>query len=876
MNVSQALHTLGRLACCLLAGALASCMADDLVSPASPETPLSPGLHLSLQVNGETTISTRSEGVDALNENLITTADVFIFNPDETLNKYTHADNVGSNNTVTVYSGSDWLNNFAQDNSYEVYVIANYKEDGNLLENITDLDGLKALVAADQEIVYWEGMNKNTTPGGTTDEMEGKTFLMDGHETVTYDQLAEAARKGTIYTLPVSLYRAAVKVEMTLNFSEAWRDKFQPTSLRIQVANYATRTPAIADGNPLDPDQRGFQTTPAYGEGITTEIEQAFSEHFIASKGANDAWEGSTVRFYAYINRWDDLVENETMLLIDLPGYYKENPDDEGMGAYNLHNFYKVPIISNTEPQVLQRNTFYHITATADMLGTSTIDQPVELTDVQFRTAEWKTETVGVGGDGNPTFLVLSDYHKVIRDADGFDDLGFYSSSPVTVTLAGFDSQAAATAAGIDFTYPGNGNTIPAVYFVDKDNDKRSTNIVENNNLTWNENATSGTISLTSPTPTNVTKRYITLKVTNETDTKYVVVEQYPLEYIQPIQGYYSYRDDFLPSNNATPSDQLHPAVHWEQDFSVTGTARASQRRTRQWISQGWNGYWSDWTEGEKEIESFTPNGNVTLPTSITLDGERQIFFRSKVYDQTINSEIVYYTFSSTNNINVSINDPRWEWEDWPRVTNWTSSQEREGTLNGVTGTYTARENGSSGNSNAMMYFVTITQTSSQYDIAHPLLEEVNFGTYNSPNIQTAVVNSPENDELVSPSFMLASQLGAVWDYGLNWTNAREHCANYVETYIDKNGETQHLTDWRLPTTAEIDVIIEYQNRATDVMAEVLGGSYYYVAWENAIPNNNSYSHQGTAYVPTGNGNTAVRCIRDVKPDDVFLQTNNE
>ena len=826
MNATRIIHTFTRLACCLLAGALASCIADEPISPASPETPLSPGLHLNLQVNGETTVSTRSVGINALNENLIETADVFIFNPDETLNKHAHADNVGSNGTVTVYSGSDWLKNFAQGNSYEVYVIANYKGDDNL-ENINDLDGLKALVAADPEIVYWEGMNKNTTPGGTTDEMEGKTFLMDGHETVTYDQLAEAAEAGTVCTLDVPLYRAAVKVEMTLNFSEAWRKVFRPTGLRIQVANYATRTPAIAGGNPLDPDQRGFQTTPAYGEGTTTEVEEAFSENFISARGDNNDWEGSTVRFYAYINRWDDLVENETMLLIDLPGILTK---EGGQTEDYEHNFYKVPIIANTETQAMQRNTFYQINATADMLGTSTIDQPVELTDVQFKTAEWTTETVTVGEDKNPTFLVLSDYHKVIRDDDGFDDLGFYSSSPVTVTLASFDSQAAATAAGIDFTYPGNGNTIPAVYFVDKDNNKRSTNIVENNNLTWDRSATSGTISLTSPTPTNVTKRYITLKVTNGTDTKYVVVEQYPLEYIQPIQGYYSYRDDFLPSDNAILSDQLHPAVHWEQ--TIIGSVRQTNMfgiRT-----------------------SFPDN----CPT------EKDDIFTSKVF---YNGEIYPYNFDGE--LIVSDNDPGWSnWEGgiWGQGNHRTHS---------TGGKYTAKINGNAeDNRNPMMYFVTITQTSSEYDIAHPLLEEVNFGTTYNPNRQWVAVSSEENDDLVSPAFMLASQLGTVYG-NQGWDVAQEHCANYVETYIDKNGETQHLNDWRLPTTAEIAVIIEYQNRTPDVMDEVLGGQYYYVSWEGARGGNGSAATGNNDWSDRG---TFIRCIRDVKPDDVFLQTNNE
>ena len=169
-----------------------------------------------------------------------------------------------------------------------------------------------------------------------------------------------------------------------------------------------------------------------------------------------------------------------------------------------------------------------------------------------------------------------------------------------------------------------------------------------------------------------------------------------------------------------------------------------------------------------------------------------------------------------------------------------------------------------------MMYFVTITQTSEKYNIAHPLTESVRAYNY-----QEAAINTQENDQLVSPSFMLASQLGTVVASEFDWNKAREHCAYYVETYTDQNGQTQHLTDWRLPTTAEIEVIAGYQNddNAEDVMDEVLSGDYYYVAWEDA---NNGL---GASHVPgkgTDSGDIAVRCIRDVKPDDVFLQTNNE
>ena len=815
MNAKQIIRTLNRLACCLLAGVLTSCMAEDFISPVQPETPLSPGLHLNLQVNGETMVSTRSAGVDALNENLIETVDVFVFNSTGSLlnGGYVHADNVDNNRTITVYSGADWLNNFATGESYEVYVIANYKGSGTLT-SIADLDDLKALVAEDRNIVYWEGMTKEDN-----NEMDGKTFLMDGNTTVTYDELAEAAQDGTICTLPVLLYRAAVKVEMTLNFSDTWRAKFKPTGLRIQVANYATRTPAIAGGNPLDPDQRGFQTTPAYGEG-TTDVEDAFSEHFICARGDNNNWEGSTVRFYAYINRWDDLVENETMLLIDLPGILTK---EDGETETYEHNFYKVPIIANTETQALQRNTFYQINATADMLGTSTIDEPVELKDVQFQTAMWTEETVTVGEDEDPTFLILSDYHKIIRDADGFDDLGFYSSSPIkSVELITGDKALNDPDANFDFDYPGtqaNANDeIFPVYFVNKDGDRQEVNVqdeqiyvqtgtswgipvyawIDNPNYRLvhaeaDENVTQGYIHLTSPTPTNVTRRYITLKVTNNDDiSKYVVVEQYPLEYIQPIAGYYSYRDD-LKETGGTYED------HGTDDGM---RSNAISRRS-----------------GRDYTYAFVPK----VETNNGIRG--------------------------------------WYWE---KSENWWNESWEVQTANASSYNY------SSFPSNNMMYFVTITQTSEKYNIAHPLTESVRAYNY-----QEAAINTQENDQLVSPSFMLASQLGTVVASEFDWNKAREHCAYYVETYIDQNGQTQHLTDWRLPTTAEIEVIAGYQNddNAEDVMDEVLSGNYYYVAWEGA-----NYG-LGASHVP-GKGyetsDTAVRCIRDVKPDDVFLQTNNE
>lgn len=787
MKTNRIIWNIGWYMClALLVAAASSCTRDEFVEKGTVN--YEKGLCFSLYADGDMQLAgTRSAGVDALNENLISTVDIFLFKNDGYLNTggYAHADVATSDEVVYLYQGNDWLNNFnEQEGPYTVYALANYKGDATL-SSIQSLDELKTVVAKDEDVVKWKGMG--------TPAYERKTFLMDGKQTVTYTELKNAQSNGEPYVANVPVTRAAVKIELTLNFSEGWAEKFMATDLKAQLSNYASITPALAEGNPLDGDQRGLSNYP----GLSGDAVKNFSSDPVFFRPEN-TYSGSKIRFYTYINRWDDFINNETMLLIDLPGRYDENgnPGDNENAQVLTHNFYKVPIISNAEPQVFQRNTFYQITAVVDMKGTETVDVPVELTNVQFETAPWDNDVINVGEGDTPSYLVLNETHVDIRNANGYDGLEFYSSSPITsVSIVGFDSQADATAAGIDFTYPGDGEAIPGAFFVDKDNERRTVDLNDPNDddpmwgndnkddkisVTWDENVTKGKIYLTSTSPENVTKRYITLAVTNEVGTKYVVIEQYPLEYIQPIAGYYSYRDD----------------------LKATG--------------------------GTYETHGTSYGSNSTSNS----------YFNAKVISQ-----------SYWGNKNIC----KWYWTF--RNGRWTLNDDNDA---------------NTGNENNMMYFVTITQTDAEYKLAHPLLE--NVSEYNN---QSAAVSSPENDNLVSPSFMLASTLGAVSSNNLNsaggWSEARSHCSYYVETYIDKDGQTQVLDDWRLPTSAEIKVIIDYQNNPNTqtVMEEVLGGQFYYVSWEGA--------NDGKGNAATGNNNqgTFVRCIRDVKPTDAFLQSNN-
>lgn len=767
MKTNRMIWNIGRYMCLALLVAFVACTRDEFAENTTVQ--YEKGLCFSLYADGDMQLAgTRTAGEDALNENRISTVDIFLFKNDGSLNAggYAHAEVTTSDEVVYLYKGSEWLANFnEQEGPYTVYALANYKGDTQL-SNVQSLDDLKAVVAKDVDVVKWEGMGD---PAYT-----GKTFLMDGKQTVTYAELQSAQGSGQPYVANVPVARAAVKIELTLKFSDEWATKFMATGLEAQLSNYASITPVLAEGIPLDGDQRGLSNYP----GLSGAAVDNFSSDPVFYRPTGTS--GSKIRFYTYVNRWDDFINNETMLLIDLPGRYDENgkPGTDNPNAEVLtHNFYKVPIISNAAPQVFQRNTFYQIIATVDMKGTETVDVPVELTNVLFKTAPWDNDIINVGEGDTPSYLVLNETHVDIRNANGYDGLEFYSSSPITsVTIEGFGSQSDATAADVDFIYPGDGTTIPGAFFVNKDNKRTSVSL---NNPTFTQNATNGTISLVSPNPTNVTKRYITLKVTNQDKiSKYVVVEQYPLEYIQPIAGYYSYRDDFTSDDDWEPS---YVPCTWESLFATSK----------------WN-----------------PS---TLPTSNSI-------FSSKVY---LNGEIYTYSFSN--------GEPR-------------------------------RSNRSEGTTNNKMYFVTITQTDDDYTLARPILDSNGY-----------TLGTPENTEYVSPTFMLASRLGTV--SAMNYSNAQIHCQKYVEVTM----EGVVLDDWRLPTRKELEIIQQYQITTPDVMDEVLALSY----WGDVTRYWGAGGYYRTAYGgasdPVGewtsststNSSVWARCVRDVKPTDAFLQSNN-
>lgn len=160
-------------------------------------------------------------------------------------------------------------------------------------------------------------------------------------------------------------------------------------------------------------------------------------------------------------------------------------------------------------------------------------------------------------------------------------------------------------------------------------------------------------------------------------------------------------------------------------------------------------------------------------------------------------------------------------------------------------GDYKATKKGDgTGKYNNRMYVVQITNISqnSEYKIGHV--------THIDPDTKQS------DEDVVSPAFMLASQLGTVSSFGEDeGVKASNHCDKYVEVSMDG----KKYDDWRLPTASEIGVITKYQYKKNQNVIDVVlaGGSYWALNGKEVEANTSNWY---TGY---------VRCVRDLSPEEV-------
>lgn len=154
--------------------------------------------------------------------------------------------------------------------------------------------------------------------------------------------------------------------------------------------------------------------------------------------------------------------------------------------------------------------------------------------------------------------------------------------------------------------------------------------------------------------------------------------------------------------------------------------------------------------------------------------------------------------------------------------------------------------NSDSGLTNNRMYVIQITSTNGDYVIGYPNID------YSNPTSS----NYGSKDKVVSPAFMIASQLGAVYSTGFDEKNAITHCKTYREVGTDGTV----YDNWRLPTNEEVKVIIKYQKDTNSPIDPVLTGEKYRTL---------SQGTEETGYTGDDASGTYVRCVRDMTPEEI-------
>lgn len=856
---------------------------------------------LTLQINAGQNTFTRADGTTSSAEsawdNVIHYLDVFIFDSGTgqlVPNCYFHFGD-GSNDIVDpvcLISGN-WKNRFQGHETCDVYVIANLHihSSGNNTASETDLEQIQTLSDLQQLVDEYQYIYQSVSQDSKM------PFTMSGRMGWT------PAESSNVYTIPVELTRLAAKIEISLDLKFTTDQTtingttYQyPTNddigqLQYSVHNYATNARVLLGND----DTFGYTIASA-------------EETSLKFKDTDDS--GNSVPkiiAYTYPTEWSNDILKETYVILN--ARLKSTPDQGGDPQY-MNNYYKIPLrLSTDDNKKLERNHWYKVKATITAKGNATPDNPVEVTNVQYEVAPWYDTNIDINGD-TPLYLELSEYDVVMRNVDTYD-LTFASSSQIVKDPT-------------DVTSPKAEIEIKEIYYknkygkkIDLTNDK---DIIDNTYLSV-EGGLNGHLVIHSPIPVNKTIRYITLTVKNaqydESNSgthsciKTVTIKQYPLEYITGISGLYSYLDE----------DKYTGAWPWNRSNDILSSLEYSG-----------DNYVYNGTIQEEIIHGFK-NGTIS-----GLDGKigNKVDMKSKFYVENNNNEgrifRIDYSYVKTyeqvsslqdleknatvyvrkymlekNKTDADVLVPENEGKKY-KITvteqkggdyikkddEYIQVQEgrgdytiernsnKNGTYIDVYGkttdtnesnyiyyayykdlplSYYLEDNGTA--SNNQMYHVVITSTSGDYQLGRPIMKQ-DTADYK----EIVDPNNLDNDKLVSPSFMLASQLGN--SSTISWEDAKNQCKNYVEVGI--NGEV--YDDWRLPTAAEINIIIKYQtdpevNTKNDraVMDYVLN----YEGQSNPdywVSRSNYFMHipasgEGALQGGSSEAKHRVRCVRD-------------
>lgn len=622
----------------------------------------------------------------------------------------------------------------------------------------------------------------------------------------------------------------------------------------------------------------------------------------MTSQCVNDVQEGAnsprtvTIVTYAYPNNWKtEVADNMTHLVVKLPYVGTD-------GNEITENYYSIPITDKTE---LEANHIYKVSAVINAAGSGTDFTPKSIAG-EYKVMEWVEHAINIDGDAEPHYLTFDKDYLLMRGIR-VDSIGFASSHEMVVELkeAYFYNKYG------ERKDVNDGNILHIWENYNKKDDKpapldsmRAISDV----VTWKDYH-GDFVKIECPMPLNNLPHYVTFTVKHKDCgvencnlQTTITLEQYPTEYISSYFGWHSYRDDFINVTTFNNDGNANEDYDYPLDSRTIEATTIENLRTHPGkVVRLYKGPKVEYSNGR--VSNVDPNvlqWSYRIQRATAGNNSGPGFFKSKVAKQPEEPDNGIWwsnfwsngTHSSFTEDKVSLSQFGW----------------RDGSLNLPAPTKQ--------DFNPRIYQVSITSSKKpeymiqetnggkdvlmDYDVTQPRLTSEGYTDTDASNLR-----------LVSPVFAVASRLGAVTSgeditiedrdgvavpdntpglpkgtdgkptklMRINYLDAndainsydiaKEHCARYVEVYRqrDKNGNlilgTQDivLDNWRLPTPAELRILIYYQGNPDanpDAMDYQLPANYFWTA-DPKEPIYN-WNHTGN-YSKTDVG---LRCVHDM------------
>ena len=439
------------------------------------------------------------------------------------------------------------------------------------------------------------------------------------------------------------------------------------------------------------------------------------------------------------------------------------------------------------------------------------------------------------------------------------------------------------------------------------------------------------------------TIRYLEFEVTNQQGlTEVFRVVQYPPIIISNVQGYFSYRSDYKLTDDQEEPSHYHNYTGYSS-FHLTGLYFYHEHEWSAEFDQT-----QDWWDSNPNERSYAWVVPKACPANNKNDGSETVHYSN--IGHTVNWGGKDRTYGGLykpteyptdwfvrwryNGIGASNNDSQglsigaiYQKEDgkwyrkhyvwnvnpifYSRYVDYVYPADEGDRLKGESNiypythkvtTYYGQEGSGWGSwssqekkyHNHRMYHIKTNTTSPDYALGKVDIVDGN-GNPTSDRVSGVTENTKRNAAVLSPSFMIASQLGetdyqtiitAAAGYGYKvpvvgkfYKLAEEHCREYVETtFVDKDGDNVwdedetviHYDDWRLPTKVEIDMIIETQARSRAMDRLLVGQHYFCVVGAGADADVENKEYWVSKEVPnydSAKKGYYIRCVRDVYED---------